>query len=73
MPLGTIELGRLVRKSRLIILTTWKSFYDYHLHQNVSHHLIMDFNLLVKSKISPRSGSVVLRQIQINPIHKKGP
>ena len=33
--------------------------------------LKIDGNLVVKSKVPPRSGSVALRQL--NPIHKKGP
>ena len=37
---------------------------------NLFGKLKIDGNLVVKSKVPPRSGSVALRQL--NPIHKKG-
>ena len=37
---------------------------------NLSGKLQIDGNLVVQSKMRPRSGSVALRQV--NPIHKKG-
>ena len=57
---------RYIFKNLLSIRTNWKI-----VGSNFFGKLKIDGNLVVKSKVPPRSGSVALRML--NAVHKKGP
>ena len=63
---STHNWRRYIFQNLLWIRTNWKI-----VGSNFFWKLKIDVNLVVKSKLPPRSGSVALRQL--NFIHKKGP